>query len=127
MIHQGNRLAGENQSTGAIGAMHGGHEGTGGFFGIAGADDIEAGDNAQTAHCFHGLVGWAVFTDTHGIMRKNVGNGEFRKCGEADRGAHVIGEYKESRAGRAEQAIVGDAVADGTHGVLADAVPNVPA
>ena len=42
-------------------------------------------------------------------------------------GAHVVGEDEERRAGRAEEAVVGEAVHDAAHGVLADAVVDAAA
>ena len=43
------------------------------------------------------------------------------------RAAQVIGEDQEGRAAGAEEAVVGDAIADRAHGVLADAEPDVAA
>ena len=58
-------------------------------------------------------------------MRQNIGDGESAEGGYTDGGAHVVYEDAESGGAYAEQAVVGNAVADGGHGVFADAEPEV--
>ena len=38
-----------------------------------------------------------------------------------------VGKYEEGRAAAAEDAVVGDAIADGTHGMFTNAEPDVAA
>lgn len=65
-----------------------------------------------------GLVGGAVFSHGYGVMRQNIGDGESAEGGYTDGGAHVVYEDAESGGAYAEQAVVGNAVADGGHGVF---------
>jgi hypothetical protein len=59
-------LAAQSEQRGAVVAAEGSGEGGGGFFGIAGADDVEIRDHAQAADGFHRLMRRAVFTDADG-------------------------------------------------------------
>ena len=58
-------------------------------------------------------------------MRQNIGDGEPAEGRHADGGAHVVYEDAERGGAYAEQAVIGNAVADGGHGVFADAEPEV--
>src|SRR5690606_19685063 len=78
-------LAREGEQGRAVGALHGGGEGAGGFLGIAGADDIEVGNDAQTGDSFNGLVGGAVLTDTDGVVGVDVGDGQLGQRGQTHR------------------------------------------
>ena len=104
-----------------------GGEGAGGFLGIGGADHVEIRDHAQAADGLDRLVRRAVFADADGVVGEDVGHRQLGERGEADARAAVVGEDEERRAAGAEEAVVGDAVADRAHGVLADAEPDVAA
>ena len=72
-------------------------------------------------------MGRAVLADSDGIVGENEGRRQLGQRGEADRRADVIGEDAEGRTAGAEDTVVGDAVADRAHGVLADAEPDITA
>ena len=67
-------LTAEGEQGRAVIAAEGGGEGGGGFFGIAGADDVEIWDDAQAADGLDGLMRGAVFTDADAVMREDVGD-----------------------------------------------------
>lgn len=120
-------LATECEQGRAVIAAEGGSEGGCGFFGIAGADDVEIWDDAQTADGLDGLVSWAVFTNADGVVRENIGDRQFGQSGDTDARAAVVSKDEEGGAASEEETVVGDAVADRAHGVLADAKPDVAA
>ena len=67
----------------------------------------------------------AVFTHANGVVREDIGDGELRQRGEADRTAHVIGEDKKGGSAGFKNTVVSDAVADCAHAVFANAEPDV--
>ena len=72
-------------------------------------------------------MGRAVLADAHRIVGEDIGHRQAGEGGEPDRRPQVIGEHQERGRRGAEQAVVGDAVADCAHRVLADAEPDVAA
>src|SRR5882757_3807608 len=46
---------------------------------------------------FNRLVGWAIFTDTDGIVREDVDHGNFHQRAEPDRTSPVVAENQEPR------------------------------
>ena len=98
-----------------------------GFLLVAGAPDVEVGDEAQRGDVFNGLVRRAVFTESDRIVGEDVGDGQFHQRGEAYAVTHVVREDKEGAAVSAQAAVQGDAVHDGAHGKFAHAVVEVVA
>lgn len=66
-------------------------------------------------------------SDADRVVGQDVVDGQLRESGHAHGGAHVVGEDQEGGARAAVEAEVRDAVKDGPHGVLADAVVEVAA
>ena len=124
-VEGGDVLPGEDQGDRSVLAGDRVREGGGRFFGVAGADHVEVRDAAQRAHGLDRLVGRAVFADADGVVREDVERLELGEGRHADRGAEVVGERQERRAGALEDAVVGDAVEDGAHDVLTDAEVEV--
>ena len=60
-------------------------------------------------------------------MRENVNVGQARQCAEPNGGATIISEDHERRAGGAEKSVIGNAVHDRAHAVLANPKANVSA
>jgi len=122
-----NVLAGEDEPGGALFAMDGGDDCSNSFFRIGGTDHIEIRDSPQSGHDLHRLVGRAVLTDSDAVMRPDVEVVQVGEGGQANGGAHVVGERRECRSAAEENAVVGNPVDDGPHRVLADAETNIPA
>src|ERR1700754_1991878 len=120
-LEYGQVLAGQGEALGAFGAFECGAPGVGGFVGVAGAQEGEAGDGAQGGVVLDGLVGGAVFAEADGVVGPDVDDRGLHECGEADGWAHVVGEGEEGAAVGAGGAVQGDAVEDGAHCVFADA------
>ena len=72
-------------------------------------------------------MGGSILTDSDGVVREDIAHTKLRKGRDADRSAEVVSEDEEGRAGGGEDSVVAEAVHDGTHGVLADAVVEVAA
>ncbi|CAH0365717.1 unnamed protein product, partial [Pelagomonas calceolata] len=120
-------LAREDEGGRAVRADGGADVRAGRLLVVRGPEDVEVREGAEAGDRLDGLVRRAVLADADGVVRPDVRDGELRERGDADRGAHVVGEDEERRAGRAEEAVVGEAVHDAAHGVLADAVVDVAA
>ena len=97
------------------------------FLGIGWTDYIEIRYGPKGRHGFDRLVGRAIFADTDRVMRENVDDWQFRKCGEANGGTALIAEYQKRRAAGPENRVVGNAVENAAHGMLADAEAKVAA
>src|SRR4030095_11316914 len=72
----------------------------------------------------HGLMGWAVFAITHGVVREDKAGRELHQRREADRWPRVVAEDEEGRPESAELR-QGEPVHNGGHGMLADAEMQV--
>lgn len=118
-------LARKDEGGRSVGAEEGRGPSAGDFLGVSGANDVEVWNHAQATDGLDRLVSGAVFTDTNGVVGEDIDDGEFSQSGEADGRAHVVGEDEEGRAAGTEEAVVGDAVANRAHGVLADTEPDV--
>ena len=127
VVEDGHGLAREREERGSVVAAEGGGEGAGRLLGVAGADDVEAGDHAQAGDRLDRLVGGAVLADADGVVGVDVGDGQLAERGQAHGRAGVVGEHQEGGDGGLENAVVGDAVGHGGHGVLADAEADVAA
>ena len=73
------------------------------------------------------LVRRAVLAEPHRVVRPDVDDVQAGQRGQPDGPAHVVAERQERGDVRDEPAVVGDAVGDAAHGVLADAEAEVPA
>ena len=98
-----------------------------GFLLVAGAPDVQVGDEAQRGDLFDGLVGGAVFAEADGVVGEDVGDRQFHQRREADAVSHVVGEDEEGAAVGAQPAVEGEAVHDGCHREFAHAVVEVVA
>ena len=87
----------------------------------------EIRDGAQGRQVLDRLVRRAVLADEHRVVREDVDHRQLRDGRHADGGPHVVAEDHERGAERPQAAVIGDAVADGRHAVLADAEMEVPA
>ncbi len=74
-----------------------------------------------------GLVGGAVLAQADRVVGPDVGDGQVHERGEADGRPHVVAERQEGAAVGPGQALQGDAVEYGAHGVFADAEVQGPA
>mmetsp|Transcript_3135 Transcript_3135/g.3682 ORF Transcript_3135/g.3682 Transcript_3135/m.3682 type:complete len:669 (-) Transcript_3135:198-2204(-) len=101
--------------------------GSGRLLGIARAHHVEVGHGAEAGDDLNGLVGRAVLADADRIVGPDVRDGKVRESGDADGAHHVAREDKEGGARGAVKAVEANAVEDGAHGVLADAVVEVAA
>ncbi len=122
----GEVLAGEQQRRGArrvgdrLGPGHGGLEG------VAGAPDLEVGDEAQAGRVLHGLVRGPVLAEADGIVGQDVDHPLLHERRHADGVAAVVAEGEERPAVGDEPAVEGHPVHDGRHPELADPVVDVP-
>ena len=66
-------------------------------------------------------MGRAILSNRHGVVGKDVGGRKLRESCHSDGGTTIVAENEEGGAGDAEDAVVGVAVHDRAHGVLADA------
>ena len=76
---------------------------------------------------FHGLMGRAVLAQADAVVGVDPDGTEPHQRREPDRRAHVIGEDQEGGAVGDEAAMIGHAVDDGPHPVLAHAEVHVAA
>ena len=72
-------------------------------------------------------MGWAVFADADRVVGENVNVGQPRQCGQANRRPRVIGKNKEGRARSPENSVIGDAIQNRAHSMLANAKTDIAA
>ena len=92
---------------------------------IGRTDDVEPGNHPQHGDRLNRLVGGTIFTYADGIVSVDVSDRQLRERREANRRPRVIGKHEKGRTARAEDAVVGHAVIDRGHAVLADAIAQV--
>ena len=126
-VHRRLVLAAQDQGDGAVLARDGMGVGRGGLLGVRRADDVEVRDAPERGHRLHRLVGRAVLAHADRVVREDVEDLEARERGQADGGPQVVREGQERGPRTLEHAVVGDAVEDRAHGVLADAEVQVAA
>ena len=127
IIQHRHRLATQCQEGRTIHALHRGGKSPGGFLRVGGTNDIEIRNHPQAGNSFHRLMGWAVLADADGVVRVEINDRQLRERGKAHRRTRVIGENEERRARGPEDPIIGDAIVDGRHAVLTNAVAEVAA
>ena len=114
-------LTREDKDGGTILASDGGDVSANGLLGIGGTVNINIGESAEAGDGLNRLVGGSILTYADGVMGEDVRDtAELGEAGDTDGGAEVVGEDKEGGSGGLEEAVVGDTVEDGAHGVLAD-------
>ena len=86
---------------------------------------MHAGDEAQTGHVLDGLMRRAVFTKADRVMREDVDDALLHEGGHAQGVAGIVGERQERGGVRNETAVERNAVHDGGHAELTDAVADV--
>ncbi len=100
-----------------------GHHGLGG---VAGPDDHQVRHRAERRQVLDRLVRRPVLPDPDRVVRPDVHDGQLGERRQPHRRAHVVGEDEERAAEHEEPAVVGDAVGDRAHRVLAHAEVEVP-
>ena len=114
-------LTREDKDGGTILAGDRGDVSGNGLLGIGGTVDIDIGEGTEAGDGLNRLVGGSILTDTNGVVGEDVRDAaELGEAGNTDGGAEVVSEDKEGGAGGLEEAVVGETVEDGAHGVLAD-------
>ena len=121
------RATGPDVGAGDRRPLHRERPGRGGLVRVARADEPQVRDRAQGGVVLDRLVGRAVLAEADGVVGPDVDDVEVRQRREPDRAPHVVAERQERRAVGEEAAVVGDAVGDAAHRVLADAEPDVAA
>mmetsp|Transcript_62129 Transcript_62129/g.173546 ORF Transcript_62129/g.173546 Transcript_62129/m.173546 type:complete len:746 (-) Transcript_62129:40-2277(-) len=94
--------------------------------GVARAEGEEAGGGAEGGELLDGLVRRPILAHADGVVRVDPNGGHLHDRGHADRRLHVVAEDHEGGAVW-PQLRQRQAVADGAHGILADAEVQVPA
>ena len=92
---------------------------------VAGAPDIEAGDQSQRRRMLDALVRRPVFAEADRVVREDVDDADAHQRGHADGVAAVVGEGQEGAAVGHEAAVQRDAVHHRGHAELAHAVVDV--
>mmetsp|Transcript_10183 Transcript_10183/g.28581 ORF Transcript_10183/g.28581 Transcript_10183/m.28581 type:complete len:741 (+) Transcript_10183:131-2353(+) len=114
-------LTGEDKDGGTFLASDGRDVSGNGLLGISGTVNVNIGEGAEAGDGLNRLMGGSILTYTDGVMGEDVRDAaELGEAGNTDGGAEVVGEDKEGGAGGPEESVVGEAVEDGAHGVLAD-------
>ncbi|MCY1354613.1 hypothetical protein D9M69_409980 [compost metagenome] len=120
-------LAGEDQRARAIVALDGGFPGHGGFHRVGRAPGVQVRGAAQAGELLDRLVGRAVFTQADGVVGVDEEHALLHQRGHAHGVAGVFHEHQEGRAVGDETTVQGDAVHDGAHAELANAIEQVVA
>ena len=120
-------LARENEHDRRLGRGHGDAPGFGALVGVGGAQHYDIGDDAQSQHLLHWLVGGAVFAQPNAVVGEHERSCALGQGREADSRPHVVAEREEGTAVGAQAAVVGNAVHGRAHGVLAYPKPHVAA
>ncbi|GBD29531.1 hypothetical protein HRbin32_00621 [bacterium HR32] len=75
----------------------------------------------------HRLVGGSILAQEYRVVGEHVHHRELRQRAQPDGGPGVVGEHQEGGHEGSQPAVVGDAIGDGGHGVLAHAEVQVAA
>mmetsp|Transcript_59790 Transcript_59790/g.177195 ORF Transcript_59790/g.177195 Transcript_59790/m.177195 type:complete len:630 (+) Transcript_59790:400-2289(+) len=114
-------LTREDKGSGSLLAGDRGDVGSDGLLGISRAVNVNIGEGTEGGDSLDRLVGRAILTDTDGVVGQDPGHTvELGEASNTDSGAEVVSEDKEGRSRDLEEAVVCEAVKDGSHGVLAD-------
>lgn len=124
-IEERNVLAREHEAGRAVAALDGARPGDDRLDRVGGTPDMHAGDEAQTGHVLDGLMRRAVFTKADRVMREDVDDALLHEGGHAQGVAGIVGERQERGGVRNETAVERNAVHDGGHAELTDAVADV--
>ena len=119
-------MAREDERDGFVTKLHGVFVGFDDLVGVGRAQHDQARNRAKSDEVFDGLVRGAVFTYTDGIVGKDVDYRNFHDGAEADGGLAIIAKNKkcgDERANFGQR----EAVANGGHGMLANAEVHVAA
>ncbi len=120
-------LAGQSQGHRTIAPFDRERPGGGRLVGVAGSDEPQVRDRSQGGVVLDRLVGRTVLAQSDRVVRPDVDEMEPGQGRQPDAAAHVVAEGQEGRAVRDEPRVIGDAVGDTAHGVLADPEAQVAA
>ena len=112
-------------ATGPSPPLHGQRPGRGRLVGIARPHEPQVRDRAQRRVVLDRLVGRPVLAEADRVVGPDVDDVQPGQRRQPHRPAHVVAERQERGVVRDESAVVGDAVGDPAHGVLADAEAQV--
>ena len=124
-LQGGKLLAGQQQGAGSVPVTQGFLPAFQCFPHVPRAVDPQAGYGPQCGEVFHGLVGRAVLAQADGIVGEDIDHLRVGNGGQADGGPHVIGEGEERARVGNHAAMEGQAVHDGAHAVLPDAIADI--
>ncbi len=105
--------------------LDGNAPGLGDLVGVRRAQGDQIGDGAQGSQLLHRLVGGTVLADADAVVGEDPDGAQVGEGGETNGRAHVVGEDHEGGAVGDDPAVVGHAVDQGAHGVLAHAEVEV--
>ena len=84
------------------------------------------GDGAKGPQMLDRLVRRSILTQADGVVRPHKGARCLHQRGKSNGAAHVVAEHQESPTEGPREAIEGDAIDDGPHGVLANTEVDNP-
>ena len=119
-------LPAQNQGGRPVLAQHGLFPGLAGLGGVGRADGQQVRDDPERGHVLHGLVRGAVLAHRDAVVGEHVDHRKLHQAGQANGGAHVVGEHQKRAAVGPQAAVQGHAGDNGAHGVFPDAEPDVP-
>ena len=105
--------------------LQGSGEGSGSLLGISWTDDIQTRNRTECCNGLDRFVGRTILADGYRVVGEDIGGGKFGKRSHTDGRTPVIAEDQEGRAGDAEDTVVGIAIHNRAHGVLADTEVDV--
>merc|ERR1719384_7207 len=96
------------------------------LFSITWTVGIKVREYTKSRNSLNRLVGWSIFSNSDGVMGKDVRNAsKLSKGCNTDGWAKVINENSESRSGCLEDSVVSNTVKDGSHSVFTDSEVQV--
>src|SRR5438067_2130310 len=120
-------LAGEDEYGRPVVPLEGGRPARRDLQRIARTPELDVGDRPQRREMLDRLVGRAVLAEQHRVVGEDEDAAQLGERRDADGRPHVIAEDEEGAAVGQEEAVVGEAVDDGSHAVLAHAEMDVAA
>lgn len=120
-------LAGQGQDTGGVLGRQSRVVGSAGLVAVSGTPDHAVGQGTEMSQGLDRLVGRAILTQTDGVVGSNVDDTDARQSRQTDGTGGVGDEVQESTTSGDDGTVGGQAVHDGSHGVLTHTVAEVAA
>lgn len=96
-----------------------------GLVSVSWAPDHAVWQSTEVCEGLDGLMGWSILTKSDGVVGSDPDDADLGESGETDGAGSVGDEVQEGSRVWDEGSVCGEAVHDGTHGVLTDTISDV--